>query len=289
MQESIGDTSSIAYPITGIPSLFNAQLSFRLGNHNKQSQLIAFDTIALVHIGDADFIPTCSASSSLPITFTSMNTSVATIVKGKIHLVGIGTAIINASQSGDTSFIAAPVYGQLLTVSSALPIGIKNFSATIKSKSVLLEWDVANEIGNSQYQIEKSIDEINFTAIGIVSASNNNNYSFNDASFTLPAYYRIKLIGTNGDISYSNSLFVSDKSNSSIAVFPNPVSNNLTITGLNGQSLIKIVNNLGQIMLVQKTSANSLNMDLSTLKEGVYILSISDDADRISIRKFIKK
>ena len=61
------------------------------------------------------------------------------------------------------------------------------------------------------------------------------------------------------------------------------------ITGLNGQSILKIVNSNGQIMSQINMSANAFNLDVSTLKEGVYILSITDDTDRISIRKFIKK
>jgi len=287
--EPIGDTSSINHPIVAIPSLFNAQLSFRLGNHNKQSQFLSFDTLASVHVGDSDFVPTCSASSGLPVTFTSMNTSVATILNGKIHIVGLGTAIINASQSGDSTHLAAPVYGQLLTVAAPLPVGIKDFSATIQSKSVVLAWDVADEIGIRSYQIEKSCDGINFSSFGTVNANNKNHYSFIDAKPTLPNTYRIKVITMNGDVSYGNSLLVIDNSNGSIGVYPNPVTNNLTITGLNGQSLVKIVNSIGQTMMQQNTSANVLNLDVSTLKEGVYMLSITDDSDRISIKKFIKK
>ncbi len=289
VQESIGDTSSIGHPIVAIPSLFIAQLNDRLGTQKKKSQSISFDTLSVKHLGDTDFIPTCISNSSLQITLTSMNTSVATIVNGKIHIVGIGTAIINASQIGDTNYLAAPVFGQLLTVAAPLPIGIKNFSATIKSKSVVLNWDVADAIGINNYQIESSKDAINFISIGKVESSNIVNYNFKDITPSLPAYYRIKMLGNSGNVTYSNSLFIANKSTDGISIYPNPVTNNLTITGLNGQSNLKIVNSIGQMMRQQNTSANALNLDVSTLKEGVYILSITDDADRISIRKFIKK
>ena len=128
-----------------------AQLNQRLGIGNKQAQTITYDTIATHNLGDSDFTPSCAASSGLPITLTSMNTSVATIVNGKIHIVGLGTAIINASQIGDSNYTAAPVYGQLLTVDASLPVQIKNITATLISKNVLISWEVANEAGIKKY------------------------------------------------------------------------------------------------------------------------------------------
>ncbi len=287
--EPYGVVESKNKPIAAIPSLFMAQLNQRLAIGKKKVQTIKFDSLAAKNVGDSDFVPTCSASSTLPITLTSMNKSVATIVNGKIHIVGIGTVIINASQIGDTNYLAAPIYGQLLTVNASLPIGIKNFSATIKSKSVVLNWDISDETGIAKYQIEKSKDGNSFIAIGFISSIIPQKNMFSDVSPSLPAYYRIKAVYNNGVVTYSNSLFISDKSTDGISIYPNPVTNNLMITGLNGQSTLKIVNSIGQIMRQQNTSANALNLDVSTLKEGVYILSISDDSDRIIIRKFIKK
>jgi len=51
--------------------------------------------------GFTDITLTATASSGLAITYTSSNTSVVTIVSGKIHYVGIGSAVITATQPGD--------------------------------------------------------------------------------------------------------------------------------------------------------------------------------------------
>jgi len=287
--EAIGDTESINHPITAIPSLFNAQLNARLGTFGLQSQSISFDTLATVNLGDSDFTPSCAASSGLPITLTSMNTSVANIVNGKIHIVGLGTAIINASQIGDSNYKAAPVYGQLLTVAASLPVQIKNITATLISKNVLISWEVANEVGIKKYKIEKSIDgNNNFSTIGSVNSNNKTAYSFTDVSPVFPAYYRLKIASLDGSIKFSNSLLV-NKSANNISIYPNPVNNNLTVAGLAGKSTIKITNTMGQKVLEQNTSANSLNLDVTGLKSGTYILSITDDADRVAIKKFIKE
>lgn len=286
--EPSGVVESNNIRIAAIPSLYMAQLNQRLGIGNKQSQYINFDTLATVNLGDTDFIPSCIATSGLPITFTSMNPSVATIVNGAIHIVGVGTAIINASQPGDSSFTAAPVYGQLLTVQAPLPVQLKNITATIKSNGVSINWYVADEIGITKYEIERSTDRNDFSSIGTVNATQGKSYDFTDATPTFPSYYRLKVLSKDGTFFYSKIVMVTENSNHSINIYPNPVSNRLTIWGLQGKSYLRIINPLGQTLSEQKTIANSFSIDLSNYKSGVYTLSISDDLGRITTKKIIK-
>ncbi len=83
---------------------------------NKKAQTIAFGALTSKAYGDVDYDPGAAASSGLPITYTSSNTSVAAIVDGQIHIVGAGTATITASQAGDDNYLAAPNVEQGLTV-----------------------------------------------------------------------------------------------------------------------------------------------------------------------------
>ena len=288
--ESIGDTSSCNKFIALIPSLFYAQLADRLNTYKMQSQSIRFDTLATVAIGDSDFVPACSASSGLPITLSSLNPSVATIVNGAIHIVGMGTAIINAVQPGNTIYTPAPVYGQLLTVGASLPVQLKNITATIKPQSVLVGWNVANEVGIKTYYIERySATSNNFYTVGAVNATHKASYSFMDASPVYPAYYRLRMVSIEGSITYSNSLLVSKNQNNKVSIYPNPVKNNLTVAGMTGKSILKITNTSGKKVMEHNTSANSLNLDVSSLKAGTYILSITDETDKIVIKKFVKE
>jgi len=286
--EPSGFVESKNMRITAIPSLYMAQLNQRLGIGNKRLQTIFFDTLPIHNVGDSDFTPTCVASSNLPITFTSMNPSVATIIKGKIHIVGIGTAIINASQVGDTNYLAAPVYGQLLTVNAALPVHILNLTATIKYNGILINWIVADEVGIIKYEIKRSNDGIHFTSIATVDATHLNDYSFIDNTLSFPSYYRIKSCSVDGQFSYSSLVVVSDNSNSSINIFPNPVSHQLTVSGLLGRNDIRIINQLGETLLEQKITTSTSILDVSNLKTGTYTLFIGDETNKITLKKFIK-
>jgi MBG domain (YGX type) len=72
---------------------------------------LVFNPITAKTYGNADFAP--GATSGNPITYTSSNPAVATIVSGNIHIVGAGTSTITANDGTTT-------INQLLTVNKAV-------------------------------------------------------------------------------------------------------------------------------------------------------------------------
>ncbi len=82
----------------------------------KGDQTISFPVLPSKGFGDADFAPGASASSGLPVSYASSNPSAVTIVAGKIHLVGFGTATITATQAGSANWTPAAAATQIMTV-----------------------------------------------------------------------------------------------------------------------------------------------------------------------------
>jgi hypothetical protein len=74
---------------------------------SKANQTITFENIPYKTTFDLDFLPNVNSSSQLPITIASSNSSTATIVDGKIHITGIGTTTITASQLGNDNYNSA--------------------------------------------------------------------------------------------------------------------------------------------------------------------------------------
>ncbi|MCX6309261.1 MAG: right-handed parallel beta-helix repeat-containing protein, partial [Bacteroidia bacterium] len=68
---------------------------------NKVAQTITFGSLASKIYGAANFALSATVSSGLPITYTSSNTSVATISGSTVTIVGVGTTTITASQPGN--------------------------------------------------------------------------------------------------------------------------------------------------------------------------------------------
>jgi len=100
---------------------------------DKADQTITFSALSNKTYGDVDFDPAATASSSLNVTYVSGNTAVATIVSGNISIMGTGTAVITASQSGDINYNPATDVPQTLIVTKA----DLTFSADDKTKFYL--------------------------------------------------------------------------------------------------------------------------------------------------------
>ena len=86
----------------------------------KGVQVIAFDALPAKDFGAADFAPGATASSGLPVAYSSSNTAVATIVDGMIHIVGAGSTTITASQAGDAVYAPATAVSRTLVVNAVI-------------------------------------------------------------------------------------------------------------------------------------------------------------------------
>jgi hypothetical protein len=82
------------------------------------AQTITFATLPAKKYGDADIKLTATASSKLPVTFTSSNPAVATILNDSLHVLATGTTVITALQAGNTIYAPASS-AQNLTVQKA--------------------------------------------------------------------------------------------------------------------------------------------------------------------------
>ncbi len=81
-----------------------------------QPQSINFNTLPLERYGNADFDGGAIATSGMPVTYTSSDAKVATIVNGLIHLTGAGKTTITAAQAGGNGYGAAIPVSQVMTV-----------------------------------------------------------------------------------------------------------------------------------------------------------------------------
>jgi gliding motility-associated-like protein len=103
----------VSTDITGNASDYTSSVS----SVPKAPQTITFVLASPVTYSAPDFDPGASSdNNTIPVTYSSDDEDVVKIIAGKIHIVGVGTATITASQAGNAAFIAAADVTQSLTV-----------------------------------------------------------------------------------------------------------------------------------------------------------------------------
>ncbi len=118
----VGAGTSTITALQGGNTNYNSAVADRVltvSNPALQNQTITFNALPTKTFGDAAFTISASATSGLAVSFSSSNTSVATISGNTVAIVGAGSTTITAQQSGNGSFNAAPVVQQVLTVNKA--------------------------------------------------------------------------------------------------------------------------------------------------------------------------
>lgn len=114
-ENNLTDKSTSAYSLTNTGITYSANTLTRI-----TAQTLTFGTLDPITVSSSDVALNATATSNLPVGFSSSNTSVATIVNGKIHPMGPGDCIITAYQSGNATYLAATSVNQTLII-TAIP------------------------------------------------------------------------------------------------------------------------------------------------------------------------
>lgn len=164
-----------------------------------------------------------------------------------------------------------------------LPIELLNFDGYRKNaKTVTLHWQTASEINNKGFEVEMAEDNRNFSKIAFVKGAGNSNQLLSYQTFVQQshdAYFRLKQIDNDGQISYSHSVFVAAVQSQSLSatIFPNPNKGHFTILCNDlGQhtAQYEIANALGQVVANGSLVSSTQNIILNHLPSGMYFVKI---------------
>ena len=182
-----------------------------------------------------------------------------------------------------------------------LPIDLLYFSAQIKEKTVVLDWETLAEENNKEFIVWKSLDGLKFNPIGSVSGagnvSTNRKYTFTDVNLAEGlSYFRISQVDFNGEETFYSIVAVSSESFHLVNSYPNPVQGNLTIQ-LSSARLapiqVDICNIVGQVLMQRQfrivKGENKFSVPTNALNKGVYFFRISMPNGGFILKKFLKK
>ncbi len=188
---------------------------------------------------------------------------------------------------------------------TTLPIELLSFTGSYKTDYNQIEWITASEKDNDYFTVERSLDAINWEALGMVDAAGNSTqnrlYTYQDYTFAGNAinYYRLKQTDLNGTFEYSPVISIETSEGSKMMVkdvYPNPTNETINcelLTPDNTEVVVEILDFTGSLvgknLLQVQAGKNNLITDMSALKNGIYLLKITSEKNNFkSVTKVIK-
>jgi hypothetical protein len=163
-----------------------------------------------------------------------------------------------------------------------LPVELVSFTGKLNSdKTITLQWKVEAQQDIQEYIVEESSNGADFRQLNSVAAANGNvvNYSSIDMQVaTGNNYYRLKIVGLSGNISYSGVAVVNLKAGLKVMVYPNPVTDKLTIQQFGTIQSKTAVLTDGQGKILQQIKLTSLQQEINMkiYPAGIYIMTLED-------------
>ncbi|MFT6746059.1 MAG: photosystem II stability/assembly factor-like uncharacterized protein [Glaciecola sp.] len=234
------------------------------------------------------------------VLFFDDSTVVAIGAHGELHLStnkGVSWSIVSTSTTATLSSLdkmnsstvlicgeegTVIEYEPINSVLKAVAVGYTD-NSWLKSVSCQKD-DVCYIVGTKSTVLIKNIDTWVFKPL-------DDNVNLNAVHFLNDATgYVVGITGViyrhNGG-GYPNSIL--EIKQPGISIFPNPVTNSLTVThSLEGNAMVRVYNNVGAVVFNTVTSDTSNIIDTSMLPSGVYVLQLRS-GQSIVTKKFIKR
>ena len=252
----------------------------------KQAQTITFGALAAVTSGGASFNLAATASSTLNVSYTSSEPLVASIAGSTVTIEGVGTTIITASQAGDADYIAATDVAQDLVVNredqtiTLTPVADKvttdaPFDVVASSTSRL---PITLTVNGPATISATTLTLVGTSGTVTVTADQAGNDNYNVAPSVVQSFDVVDMKTVTG--------LEEEAPANKIILHPIPANNTIYIDMGDQKLLEMILTDLNGKQLT--VHAQDSQLDISSLKEGYYILRITTDQGVFS-QKIIKQ
>jgi hypothetical protein len=178
----------------------------------------------------------------------------------------------------------------LINPFSTLPLTLLSFTGVLQNDNAEIKWLTESEENTDYFDLERSDNGFNFTAITRINAagSGNNSYGYTDRSLRAGKnWYRLKMADKDGRFRYSTIIVLSKDDNGASSLYPNPVTDIATLktaSALRGTTA-RVVDVTGKAVMNIVIKNNFETVNLRQLSIGTYYLKLADGA----VLKFVKQ
>jgi hypothetical protein len=144
-------------------------------------------------------------------------------------------------------------------ISCPAPVELLSFEGKYNNQGVDLTWATASETENDYFDVQRSLDGVNFETIKTVKGAGNSKsvlyYGATDTEVTKgKVYYRLVQHDYNGTLSYSKIVAVEIVNATEISVYPNPFHHDLNVVKSGDVEAVIYVYDVYGRLLEQKVS-----------------------------------
>ena len=264
-----GGTASI-FPSGGLASI--------VGTLNSLGQPVIYGIVGPQKTDSTNGLVAITDKSTYNTTMVAANVDIAYLAKAGVNYAFRGVAFSPSQYT--------------------LPINLVSFNGSLVNGKTALQWTTASEINAKEFIVEKSNNSIDYSEIGTVASKNaagtSSSYAFDDAALKNGLnYYRLKMVDKDGSFQYSNVVVIKldVKPSTALSVFPNPVSNAITLSHseAGAGAIVSIFALNGKLVSTKAVakSATQTSFDVSALPAGAYVLVFDNNGSKSTIN-FIK-
>jgi trimeric autotransporter adhesin len=177
-----------------------------------------------------------------------------------------------------------------------IPITLLNFTGQLQSGNALLQWTTTQELNSKLFEIQRSLDGVNFVKIGSVNAAGNSasqrRYTFLDNSMRAVNYYRLKMVDLDNNSKLSNVVLLkNDNIAQQVYVLTNPFGNYIDLQFAKiptGNVSLRLLDISGKQLSSGTYNNVGYNLHFSNvgmvLSRGIYILEAQVDGTRYTYK-----
>ena len=202
----------------------------------------------------------------------------------------VGTEVVTytiTDEAGNES--VATLYLTTLPLTAILPIELLYFIAEQDFDDAILTWATSSEIDNSHFEVERSIDGINFEFVKRIESQSVNGFSdieltyrFVDkdaASIGSQVFYKVKQVDFSGEFAFTPIRLVAfDESEVPFLLYPNPLQQGDVLQIVfDDIEDVRIFSSSGRLVGVvnENSKPNSTSFSTRDLASGVYIVIVN--------------
>ncbi|GGB79036.1 T9SS type A sorting domain-containing protein [Dyadobacter sediminis] len=175
-----------------------------------------------------------------------------------------------------------------------LPVTLTSFSAEKEKNTALLTWTTGTETRSDHFELQHSINGKSWNTLAQINAKgesqNSVDYNYIHANPVLGAenLYRLKMVDTDGSYTFSRINTLTFDADAAFTIFPNPVSETLTIQLSDPENVKNIqLLNSSSVPIHHSGSNPAFKLDVRNMHSGLYFVKITRTDGTLLIQKVV--